>query len=366
MLIFLVASSIANYLHERNLFVLVYALAFVITSIHLFYYLKTRHDDHAARNLVIILFGMFFSFFFIGRHESFDILWVLILPIVTVILGDYSQTKRWLISFNLMILASIILQYFSSQLIAYESFSLWSMLWAGIFLSGMSLYYKRIQEQMLSEIAQYQTSLEGEIVDANTEIENLNLKQKLSDYLLMQSRLSSLETQLNPHFLFNALNSIAELIHIDSYKAEEAVLKVSSFLRNTMEERALIPLHQELEHVKAYLSLENIRFNNAIEINIPQHIPMWEVPKFSIQLLVENAIKHGWDELNGTLSINVEFDSDKRDIYVSNNGKAITSDRFGIGLNNLQQRLLFLCHGQISVSSFDPPCYVIHIGEKSS
>ncbi len=363
MLVFLIASSIANYVHERHLFVGVYAIAFVITSIHLYFYLKNRHHDKAARNLVIILFTMFFSFFFIGQHESFDILWVLILPIVTVILGDYTQTKKWLVSFNLFIFTAILLQYFYPELIAYNSFALWSMLWAGIFLSGMSLYYKRIQEQMLSEIAQYQKGLEGRIIHANSEIETLHLKQKQSDYLLMQSRLSSLETQLNPHFLFNALNSIAELIHINSYKAEEAILKVSSFLRNTMEEKAMIPLSKELDHVNAYLSLENIRFNNAIDLSVSRQLPPWDVPKFSIQLLVENAIKHGWNDTAGHLHISIDFNQSDKSILVCNNGKPIHKESFGIGLNNLNQRLRLLCDGEVCVHSTAPACYQILLGE---
>ena len=67
------------------------------------------------------------------------------------------------------------------------------------------------------------------------------------DHHYVQSRLRSLETQLNPHFLFNALNSIAELIHQDPDKAETAILKVSTFLRNTMDEKALIPLDDEAQ-----------------------------------------------------------------------------------------------------------------------
>ena len=107
----------------------------------------------------------------------------------------------------------------------------------------------------------------------------------------IQSRLRSLETQLNPHFLFNALNSIAELIHQDKDKAEMAILKVSSFLRNTMNEQALLSLKDEIKNAKDYIELENIRFSDKIQLHTSGEVPSWCLPKFSIQLLVENAIK---------------------------------------------------------------------------
>jgi len=183
------------------------------------------------------------------------------------------------------------------------------------------------------------------------------------DHHFVQSRLSSLETQLNPHFMFNALNSIAELIHQDPEKAEEAVLKVSSFLRNTMDEKALIPLKQELRNVQDYIELENIRFSGKIKLDVANMTPAWDVPKFSIQLLVENAIKHGLDTKKEELNITLDFDRDNCIIVVKNNGKSMVSTDFGIGLNNLNQRIGLLCKGSLKVVHTDPPTFHIHIGD---
>jgi sensor histidine kinase YesM len=360
-----VASSIANYVHERFAFVIIYSISFIVTSLHLFYYHKKRKHDVAARVLVVTLFSMFFSFFFIGEQASFDILWVLILPIVTVILGDFHKTKLWLITFNLLLLAALGLQLLKPDLIPYESFAIWSMLWAGIFLSGMSLYYKKVQAQLLDEIRIYQEGLEGKITHATNAIETLESEKKQNEYLLMQSRLSSLETQLNPHFLFNALNSIAELIHIDSYKAEEAILKVSSFLRNTMEEKAFIMLSDELRNVKEYIALENIRFDGKIKLNVLGSTPVWDVPKFSIQLIIENAIKHGMGDAQKELNITITFKTEKKRILICNDGLPIKNETFGIGLGNLHQRLQLLCQGQLLIESKTPPCYAIELGEKN-
>ncbi|MFT7860300.1 MAG: histidine kinase [Sulfurimonas sp.] len=176
---------------------------------------------------------------------------------------------------------------------------------------------------------------------------NIRNQKERRDYEYVQSRLRSLETQLNPHFIFNALNSIAELIHQDKNKAENAILKMSTFLRSSMNEKALIPLADELKNIQGYLELENIRFSEQLHLDIASNIPKWSIPKFSLQLLVENAIKHGYDAK--PLHIKITFDQDENSIVVSNDGKPITSRVFGVGLNNLKQRLELLCRGELMI-----------------
>jgi len=189
-----------------------------------------------------------------------------------------------------------------------------------------------------------------------------NEKERL-DHEYIQSRLRSLETQLNPHFLFNALNSIAELIHQDPQKAELAVLKVSSFLRNTMSEKALITLPEELANVRDYVALENIRFSGKIILHLPQDIPPLNLPKFSIQLLVENAIKHGFSTKEEQLNISIKLSEDAKGIFIQNDGKGLQSKKFGIGLNNLKQRLELLCKGGIEITSLEKPTFYLSIGD---
>lgn len=189
-----------------------------------------------------------------------------------------------------------------------------------------------------------------------------NQKEEI-DHNYVQSRLRSLETQLNPHFLFNALNSIAELIHHDPAKAEEALLKVSSFLRNTMKEESLISLKDELHNVKEYIELENIRFSGKIKLNIANNIPAWRVPKFSIQLLVENAIKHGYTTHRDDLQVEIYFKPEDNIIAISNSGAPMKNSTFGIGLNNLNQRLELLNSGYLEVKQTKIPEFYIHLGK---
>lgn len=182
------------------------------------------------------------------------------------------------------------------------------------------------------------------------------------DHHYVQSRLRSLETQLNPHFLFNALNSIAELIHQDPDKAETAILKVSTFLRNTMDETALIPLSNELRNVRDYVELENIRFSNMIDLQINDFMPKVEVPKFSIQLLVENAIKHGFIAKK-VLKISLLYDKKKNRLILINDGNSMSSTKFGTGLTNLSQRLKLLCGGSIEITNTQIPTFTLYLGD---
>lgn len=362
MLFFLVASSFANAGLDRFAFVYLYALGFVATALHLWLYKQNKNHDDASIRIVIILYILFFSFYFIGEQKTFDILWVLILPVVTFILGDYKKTRLWLAGFLILLVLMMVLQQLFPVLIAYETFALWSMLWAGIFFSGMVLYYKRVQEDMENKIESYQSGLEDKIVKSLGQIQNLRTEKEEIDYKLLQSRLGSLETQLNPHFVFNALNSIAELVHQDSNKAEEAIVKVSSFLRNTMSEKNMLSLSDEINNVKAYIDVENIRFSQSIKLDIVTSIPKWSVPKFSIQLLVENAIKHGFISQEKPLHISIDFDKNNRMIMIENDGKAMDEIHFGIGLTNLQQRLHLLCKGHLEAVAGEQPRFNISIG----
>jgi len=181
----------------------------------------------------------------------------------------------------------------------------------------------------------------------------------------VESRLRSLETQLNPHFLFNALNSIAELIHHNPDKAEMAVLKVSTFLRNTMNETALLSLQDEIKNVKDYVELENIRFSGKIQLHIDANVPAWLIPKFSLQLLVENAIKHGFLSSSESLNIWISFDEKAKKILLKNDGEKMRSKKFGVGLSNLKQRLELLCKASLIVEDMQEVTFSIILGECS-
>jgi len=163
---------------------------------------------------------------------------------------------------------------------------------------------------------------------------------------ILESKIKALENELNPHFLFNALNSISELIYLDQKKAEKATLDLSAFLRNAITKDTLISLESEIKMVETYLKIENIRFDDNIKIkfDINNDDLNIMVPKFSIQLLVENAIKHGYLQKE----LNIEITVKNNVIEVSNNGLITKNIKLGTGLTNLVTRLKLLKIGYLN------------------
>lgn len=187
-------------------------------------------------------------------------------------------------------------------------------------------------------------------------------KQELEN-LISEGRLLSLNTQLNSHFLHNVLNNIAELIRIDNAKAEEALIKLSRFFRKVLKEGELIEISEELENVRNYIELENLRYNGLINLNIlkEEKVKNIQIPRFSIQLLVENAIKHGFT--GRALNINISFDvlDSLCLIRVANDGKKIEDLKFGIGLTNLSKRLKLLCKGKVELGEKEKNEFIIKL-----
>lgn len=180
---------------------------------------------------------------------------------------------------------------------------------------------------------------------------------------ILETKLKALENELNPHFLFNALNSVSELIYQDQKKAEIAVIHISKFLRNAINKQSLISLETEISMVKTYVNIENIRFDEKIVLNLAdfEEFKNIQIPKFSIQLLIENAIKHGYS--GNILNVNLEFFKDK--IIVSNDGKISNNIKYGTGLSNLQKRLEIQKVGNLSYEIRDDKMqFIIQLNKK--
>lgn len=176
MLIFLPLSILANYFNDRIAFSILYLFMFVATLVHLWCYKKEHELSRASEKLMIILSGLFFAFFLIGIQSTFDVFWILILPMVGMILLNYERLKFWIKMINGLYLIMMALAYLAPQWIRYETFSLWSLLWAIIFMSGVALYYNKTQERLEQEIQNYEENLEIKIEAAVGEIEQLNVE----------------------------------------------------------------------------------------------------------------------------------------------------------------------------------------------
>ncbi len=176
-------------------------------------------------------------------------------------------------------------------------------------------------------------------------------KQELNNLSLESSRneieLKNLRSQLNPHFLFNSLNSIRALIDIEPSKAKVSVTTLSNLLRKSLilGRENLVRLEEEIEMVSNYLELEKIRFEERLEVKmiLDTNLNDFMLPPFSLQMLVENAIKHGISNLveGGEIIIETNKTGGIVTISVTNSGEIIDEINFekGIGIENTKRRL---------------------------
>lgn len=177
-----------------------------------------------------------------------------------------------------------------------------------------------------------------------TEIANLQ-------FLATQNEieLKNLRAQLNPHFLFNSLNSIRALVGLDPEQAKSAITKLSSLLRQSINlgKLQVVALKDELELVKSYLDLEQIRFEERlnIQLEISEDSLKCEIPPLMVQTLVENAIKHGISKSidGGSIQLKSSYTGNRLHLEIRNTGQLQSSDDdSGVGVSNTKKRLEIL------------------------
>jgi sensor histidine kinase YesM len=164
---------------------------------------------------------------------------------------------------------------------------------------------------------------------------------------LADARLMALKLQLEPHFLFNTLNAISELIHADPDRADAMVVRLGDFLRTTLESgpRQLVTLREELAYLERYLAIEQLRFGERLSVAI--HVEPGAadalVPALFLQPLVENAVRHGVARqvMPGRIDISATtVEPNRVALRVANTGPDVTLPvTFGVGLTNTTARL---------------------------
>jgi LytS/YehU family sensor histidine kinase len=173
-------------------------------------------------------------------------------------------------------------------------------------------------------------------------------KSLQANYLAEKAQLEVLRYQLNPHFLFNALNSIRASVDEDKNRAKQMITSLSEFLRHSLlsAENKEIPLHEELEAVKNYLAIEKIRFEEKLEIeyDIEKEAEDFKIPSLLLNPLVENAIKHGLQTSVNPLKLIISAKLNEKNllVQVANSGKVDNlhnSNGTKIGLKNVRERL---------------------------
>ena len=187
-----------------------------------------------------------------------------------------------------------------------------------------------------------------------TEIEKWKLEACLKD-----SELAALKSQVNPHFLFNALNTIRELTLEDPHKAMHAMTQLASILRYSLRsaETQTVPLREEMKIVQEYLALESLRFEKRlyVVVDVDEQTLDIPIPPLIVQTLVENAVKHGIAELpkGGTITIQAQYKENALEICILNTGQ-IMKHHFregqNIGVANTRERLSLLFGERASLS----------------
>jgi hypothetical protein len=175
-------------------------------------------------------------------------------------------------------------------------------------------------------------------------------KEKLqSQVLAKEARLAILRQQLNPHFLFNSLNSLRALIFEDAQRASQMVDRLAALLRYSLQSGSdeVVMLAEELVMVNEYLSIEQIRFENRllVDMNVTEGSKAALLPRMLLQTLVENAVRHGIERsvAGGMVSVRAERNGQRLHLRVTNPGTLHgSSSSTGLGLKNAEQRLSLL------------------------
>lgn len=179
---------------------------------------------------------------------------------------------------------------------------------------------------------------------------------------LYESKVKLMVSQIQPHFLYNALSSIAMLCKLDPDTASTATITFAQYLRGNMDslkQTAPIPFEQELEHLKKYLYIEKLRFGKKLNIEYDIQTTDFELPQLTIQPLAENAVKHGLSKKKGggTLTIATRETENAFEVIVSDDGTGFdvnekkNDGRSHVGMENIKSRLKEMCDADVIIES---------------
>jgi sensor histidine kinase YesM len=202
-------------------------------------------------------------------------------------------------------------------------------------------------------------SLRHKLQSATLELRTRQMEQERANKLLVEARLSSLESRIHPHFLFNTLNSISSLIASDPKRAEDTVGRLASLLRFSLNANhsSLVPLAQELKIVREYLEIESTRFGSRLRytISVPDDLAALKVPPLALQALVENSVKHVVAQCpeGGSIQITGRARPESIQLEVVDDGPGFSlasiSPEHGLGNLSVRLQLLYEERGQLDV-----------------
>ena len=194
----------------------------------------------------------------------------------------------------------------------------------------------------------------GNLFSTQLELENI----QITESMLAHAEIRRLQAQINPHFLFNSLNTITSFCRTSPEKARSLLQDLSSYLRKSLEaSRGFVPLSEELDQIRCYLAIEQARFGDRIRVSfdVQEGCDSWPIPPLIIQPLVENSVRHGILalETGGEIRVQVSKENGHLHVEVRDNGAGMDTKQVerlfsrnrldsrsgGIGVRNCFQRL---------------------------
>jgi two-component system, LytTR family, sensor histidine kinase AlgZ len=200
----------------------------------------------------------------------------------------------------------------------------------------------------------------GRLETSRMALQTQRLERERAEKLAAEAQLASLASRVQPHFLFNTLNSISALIRENPAQAEQTIERLASLLRSSLDSTETVPLEHEMKLVRDYLDIQKTRQGERLtyEISVAPGLSV-AVPPFSVQTLVENAVKHvGARRQEGVdLEIRVSPINGEVVVFVTDNGPGFdpSSIKAGHGLDNLQGRLRAVCGDRAGLEFFREP-----------
>lgn len=188
--------------------------------------------------------------------------------------------------------------------------------------------------------------------------------QLRSDRWQLELQFESLKSQISPHYLFNCLNTVSSLLYKDTHVAEEFIRRMADTFRYVLihQKQKLVTLREELDFVKSYYFLLQVRYEYhlQLEINIPQNIMESMIPPMTLQLLVENAVKHNAISKEQPLLVYITA-KDNTSLLISNTKTSTLKPRtsFNVGLDNIHKRYSFFTSQKVVVR--DEERFIIHL-----
>jgi signal transduction histidine kinase len=220
---------------------------------------------------------------------------------------------------------------------------------AGERLPLLSLYHDFLLYNLPTGLMSYVILLSGFLLYFNDKYKQERLRSTRLRAELNQAQLQALRMQLQPHFLFNTFNSISAMLHEDAHAADEMLAQLGDFLRVTLQNsgQQMVPLEVELDFLKRYLSIEQIRLQDRLQIDyaIEPAAKTSLVPNLLLQPIIENVIKHEVGQTYAPVRVAVaaRIEGDRLYLSVSDDGPGLSGNGLhtteGFGLNNTRARL---------------------------